>query len=272
MSIFERHPKVTIGTLILVASLATDLAFTRVYLWARARREVDTPAFRIADPVYDHGFRPLASVDEERWGPWASSYRINSLGFRDRVVRDVPLRSDRHRVVFIGDSFTEGMGFPYEETFVGLVDAALAPQGIETLNAGVASYCPTIYDRKIRHFLDTVGLRFDELVVFVDSGDIQDEVTYKLDEDGNVTPRHRRREIEGRANRRYHDPVFGRLHLLERFLQRHALGLATLYQGRGQCCGRWTTARSTSSAARVSPRRRHAWTSWWERCVAMASA
>ncbi len=231
MSVFERHPKLTAFVLVVVFTLATDFGFTAAYLWLRDRRTPeDGPEIHVADPVYDHGLRPGARSDDERWGTLVCTYRVNALGFRDRRVRDVPLAADHRRIVFIGDSFTEGMGYSWDQTFVGRVEAALAPSGVETLNAGVASYCPIIYDRKIRHFLDTVGLRFDSLVVLIDIGDVQDEVMYKFDERGNVIPRRARREIEGRANRRYHDPVFGRLHLVERFLQGHALGLATLYE------------------------------------------
>jgi hypothetical protein len=41
----------------------------------------------------------------------------DSLGFKDASRRAVP---DRRRILFIGDSFTEGVGLPYEQTFVGL--------------------------------------------------------------------------------------------------------------------------------------------------------
>ena len=38
----------------------------------------------------------------------------------DIEVRDVPLeKSTDKRVVMLGDSFTEGMGLPFEKTFTG---------------------------------------------------------------------------------------------------------------------------------------------------------
>src|SRR5205814_553815 len=89
-----------------------------------------------------------------------------------------------------------------EASFVGRVDAALSPRGVEVLNAGVISYCPIIYFRKDKHLLEDVGLRFDALVVYIDIGDIEDEVTYKLDADGNVRPRPARRvQEQGRGAR-----------------------------------------------------------------------
>jgi hypothetical protein len=37
------------------------------------------------------------------------------FGFKDSGVRDVPLTTDKHRILFMGDSFTEGIGVPYEK-------------------------------------------------------------------------------------------------------------------------------------------------------------
>jgi len=47
---------------------------------------------------------------------------------------EVPLRSDRKRVLFMGDSFTEALGVAYEESFVGRFAAAF-PQ-LDVLNGG----------------------------------------------------------------------------------------------------------------------------------------
>jgi len=247
-SVFERHPVLTLAALILFSSVGTDIAFTRFYRWAFPEpASGGAQAYRRQHPVYDHDLRPMASVDGERWGPLVCSYRVDSLGFRDRVVRQVPLADARRRVVFIGDSFTEGMGLDYDKTFVGLVDQALSRRGIEVLNAGVASYCPIIYDRKLRFLLEEVGLRFDELVVYVDIGDIQDEVSYMFDDRGNVVPRYSRRNREGRLNRLYEDPVLGRLHRLEDVLDDNTLATARLYgwlhglaRSSGFRAARWT--------------------------------
>jgi hypothetical protein len=90
--------------------------------------------------------------------------------------------ADRKRVVFIGDSFTEGSGVPYEQTFVGRFGRAFPD--LDVLNAAVGSYSPSIYFQKLKHFLD-VGLRFDEAIVYIDISDIQDEaVYYSYDERG----------------------------------------------------------------------------------------
>lgn len=78
---------------------------------------------------------------------------------------------------FLGDSFTEGLGLPYEKTFVGLIAEGLP--GKKIANLGVVSYSPTIYYLKLKDFLDK-GYKFKELVVYIDISDIQDEVNYAV--------------------------------------------------------------------------------------------
>ena len=91
----------------------------------------------------------------------------------------------------MGDSFAEGVGLEFGETFAGILAEQLSHDGIEVLNAAVMSYAPTIYYRKTRHLLEDVGLEFDRMVVFLDISDIQDEAYfYDLDEEGRVTMNH----------------------------------------------------------------------------------
>jgi hypothetical protein len=133
------------------------------------------PSPRVYSAIYSHGLVPKFDGDD-RWG--ASRYRFftNSLGFRDFAARDVPLKSTTRRVLLIGDSFTEGTGVPFEQSFAGLLYAAGQRRAdrIEFLNAGSTSYRPTIYYKKIKHLLDQ-GLSFDEVVVFSDISDVPDE-------------------------------------------------------------------------------------------------
>ncbi len=228
-SLFERHPRVTLVGLVVVTAVLGDLGFTFVYSIFRPDFYRERSAFRVRSQTYHHGLKPGVSVDDERWGPRVASYRINSLGFRDKEVRDVPLASAAWRVVLIGDSFTEGIGVRYEDTFAGIAAAALASRGIEVLNAGVASFSPILYLRRVQDLLESVGLRFDHLVVFVDIGDIQDEVTYAFDAQGNVVSKEARRLREERANRVYGRPFFLRSLAVRRALDRHTILLARLY-------------------------------------------
>jgi len=229
-SIFERNPRKTIAVLILLAAVGTDFAFTGVYHWLSPRPAArGQTGLRVRSEIFHHGFQPLASARDD-WGGHLTDYRINSLGLRDASARQVPLRSHGRRLLFIGDSFTEGIGIAYDKTFVGLVARALEPKGVEVLNAGCASYSPIMYYRKVRWLFDQ-GFRFDELAVFIDVGDVQDEVTYFLDTDGNVASDERRRIREERENIRYALPGPLRDLAVRQFLKRNTIGLFAIYQG-----------------------------------------
>ncbi len=171
------------GTLLFLVLL--DVAAARVYRLVTGHPwPAGNPAraYRIPVDPYHHGLLPNFSTDGAQWGG-NYPFRTNSLGFKDAKVRDVPLVPSGKRIVVIGDSFTEGVGVPYEETFTGKLGAALAPEGVEVLNAGCQSYTPVIHYRKIKFLLDDVGLKFDELIVAIDQSDAQNEGDYELVDD-----------------------------------------------------------------------------------------
>jgi hypothetical protein len=125
--------------------------------------------------AYHHGL--IANF--EGWDNWGDvRYRLftNNLGLRDAAVRDVPERSAQHRVLLIGDSFTEGIGVDFEESFAGMLYAAGQRQAekIEFLNGGTMSYSPTLFLARVKALLAR-GLRFDEVVVLSDVSDVRDE-------------------------------------------------------------------------------------------------
>ena len=141
------------------------------------RGQEQARATRVYDPVYDHGLAPKFD-GYDVWGE--ARYRLitNNLGFKDASTRDVPLQSPARRILLIGDSFAEGIGLPFESTFAGLLEHAgqSRPDKVEFLDAGVASYSPSIYYAKVKHLLD-LRLKFDEVVLLSDSSDVEDEAS-----------------------------------------------------------------------------------------------
>jgi lysophospholipase L1-like esterase len=143
------------------------------------------PSARIRSDLYDHTL--AANFDGfDVWGPIRYRLITNSLGMKDGAIRDVPLAGKMRRILLIGDSFAEGIGMPFDQSFAGLLYSAglAASPKIEFLNAGVSSYSPVIYYQKIRALL-AAGLRFDEVVVFSDLSDVQDEAStyFCIDDD-----------------------------------------------------------------------------------------
>ena len=169
---------------VFVYCLGLFLAFDFAYSTVTMGEEKQRPA-RIANAIYDHGF----AADFDGFDVWGElRYRLvtDSLGFKDASVRKVPLKSASRRILLIGDSFAEGIGVSFEDSFAGQLYRAGQERSekIEFLNAGVASYSPSIYYKKIKYLLDS-GVQFDEVVLFSDTFDVTDEATsyFCIDDD-----------------------------------------------------------------------------------------
>lgn len=172
--------------------------YSQISFWIQNRQLL---AVQIQSPVYHHDLKPNSHgrIGFGMVRPY--DLFVNSLGFRDTEICEVPLSTSLYRMVFIGDSFTEGTFSSYPKSFVGIVKENLKGHQVDVLNAAVASYSPAIYYRKIKYLIETVGLKFDELVVFIDISDIKDETIYFLDRDLNVQSRHK--EIMKLSTRRF---------------------------------------------------------------------
>jgi hypothetical protein len=156
------------------------------FAWSSFTRGEETRrAARIANPVYDHGFSAKFE-GYDVWGEVRYPLITNSLGFKDASPREVPPKSSSRRILLIGDSFAEGIGMRFEDSFAGRLQRAGEGRSdkVEFLNAGVSSYSPSIYYRKVKYLIES-GLQFDEVVVFSDMSDVTDEATsyFCIDED-----------------------------------------------------------------------------------------
>jgi len=105
------------------------------------------------------------------WGDATYPFTTNSFGFRDEKIREVPLTDPRPRILMLGDSFTEAM-VPWTDSYVGRI-AANFPQ-YEVLNGSMKGTSPSNYLSTARIVLRE-GLEFDEVIVFIDISDAQDE-------------------------------------------------------------------------------------------------
>jgi len=146
--------RILLNTLMVLYCLVLFLAFDFAYS-TFTRGQEQARAARIYDPVYDHGLAPKFD-GYDVWGETRYWLLTNSLGFKDASTREVPLQSNTRRILLMGDSFVEGIGLPYERTFAGLLYEAgqARPDKVEFLDAGVASYSPSVYYKKIKYLLD----------------------------------------------------------------------------------------------------------------------
>ena len=51
----------------------------------------------------------------DQWGYEKYKIFTNNLGFKDKSNREIEFKK---KILFIGDSFTEGVGIKYEDTFL----------------------------------------------------------------------------------------------------------------------------------------------------------
>jgi len=167
-------------------ALAADFGVRQVYLkFKKPGPGPESHPIRVSDEKFHHGIKPNSQAIDS-YGPFSAPYFSNSLGLRDSQIREVLLQTEQPRILFIGDSFTEGGPIPWEKTFVGVVAEGLKSKKIEVLNAGVASYCPTLIKIKLRHLLQDKGLQVNRVVLCVDISDIKDEHYYEEGPDGNA--------------------------------------------------------------------------------------
>jgi hypothetical protein len=172
-SVFEQHPRLTVFALLTFGFFTLDFVITYAVDLLPGFSNPFNAELIIADrdkgyrqnsSVYHHDLKANASSDNAVWGSWVYKVYTDSLGFKSDSVKSTPLSSERHRIIFIGDSFTEGIGFDYESTFVGRIAQALSDNGIDVLNAGVSSYSPIIYWRKLKYLIEDTSLEFDEVL------------------------------------------------------------------------------------------------------------
>ena len=137
--------------------------------------DVDT-SFALKDVVYDHKFKNNYN-SIIGWGDFRYRLCTDSNGFRTSCNAKVNELSE-FDIAFIGDSFTEGVGYEYEKTFIGLIDKKLKDKKIA--NLAVTSYSPSIYFTKINYLIKN-DYKFKEVIVFLDISDLSDDILcYKV--------------------------------------------------------------------------------------------
>jgi hypothetical protein len=170
-----------------VVFVALDYVYTRAAsrsfrqkLEAQLTRSVATGNLqancRTGDRERHHVLKPNCATIEQ-WGPETYELFTNNLGFRDDRVREIPRADVRPRILMLGDSFTEGK-IAWEASFAGRISAHF-PQ-YDFLNGGVTSYSPSNY-LNVGLMTLASGIEVDEVVVFIDISDAQDEAAYYRD-------------------------------------------------------------------------------------------
>jgi len=167
----------TQSTVIVILFFSFDFVYTKYFREPNNQESV----YRVRNNIYHHSFLPSYN-GIGNWG--GEQYRVctDPNGFKSSCENTLTSRTS-FDIAFIGDSYTEAIGVPYDDSFVGMF--ANTHKNINIANLGVASYAPTVYRKKIENLISR-GYEFNHVVVFIDISDIQDEANYFRDSKGNV--------------------------------------------------------------------------------------
>ena len=184
---------------LLIDIILSNLIFKNTIYWSN--NSWDQKWWRVSSKIYHHDILPNIDQVEEWGGKLKKRLITNSIGFRDKEIRKInKVNKTQKRILLIGDSFIEGAGLDFEFTLAGMLEKNLGDK-FEVLNSAVGSYSPSIYYKKIEHYINE-GFKFDQALVFLDISDIYDEMFIKFDPDGNILT------YEETKKRPFHKKVF----------------------------------------------------------------
>ncbi len=131
----------------------------------------------ISHNIFDHNLKKSFRANLE-WAPGETyPYCTDNNSFRT-FCNKMDSEVKEFDIAFIGDSFTEGVGIKYEDTFVGRITNKF--DTIKIANLGVVSYSPSVYFTKLKYLLDK-GYKFKRVIIYFDISDIYDDnKKYKL--------------------------------------------------------------------------------------------
>ena len=135
----------------------------------------DRKSHKIKSYYYHHDLRPNARWIEN-WGYQNAEIFTNNLGFKDRKIQNIDFK--KYNILFIGDSFTEGVGVEYQNTFVGKIDDQInsVSKDHKVLNAGVVSYSPIVILGKLNYLINIKQYPITKVFVVLCNGDIHDDL------------------------------------------------------------------------------------------------
>lgn len=176
-----------LGTSLVIADV---LAAQILKQFPRLASQLETKYWTYS-PWVERTFYPYV----DRNVPWLGGeyrFKTNALGLKDATTREISRRSDRPRLLVVGDSFAEGQGLPWEDSAVGRIAAALSGSGTDVLNAGTFFTTVQHYRNKVHDLIDRQGIEVDHVVVFLDISDIPESLLFEIDSDGRLASPNRR--------------------------------------------------------------------------------
>jgi lysophospholipase L1-like esterase len=171
----NRLRSLAVNLLLLFIVVAAMLVLIEITLKILHIPKYSTPSdeYRRSNEIWHHEFIP------DSYGKLASSeydadYYINSLGLRNREIGN----KTKYRILFIGDSFTEGVGVNMGQDIPSQVQLLLSQSGygVEVINGGIWGYSPILEKLFLEDKLYT--LKPDMVILDLDLSDVSDDYRY----------------------------------------------------------------------------------------------
>ena len=172
------------GLIFVFLFIIIDLSLTQLFLFNFYYKKLEKQYIsdlenRVPNKDYKYTLKKKSSFKSNYIGH-EYIVKTNNLGFRDYEVRD--LNKNSYYTIVIGDSFVEGVTLEYKDTLVAQLNKKIQNNNInnyEFLNAGVASYSPYIYQRKVISIIkENPWLKTDRVILLLDKSDVPDELNY----------------------------------------------------------------------------------------------
>jgi hypothetical protein len=177
MKVSKLKNKIVILSLYLIFFLIGDIIFSNfVY-----KKEVIHNCYKYLETFY---YLEKNCYSKEKWIRKVKSYDvyINSEGFRYSGKN----KENKDNVaVFLGGSFTYGLGHAYEKTFVGIVERN--KKKFDIINLGVPGYSPSVFKYQLTKLLDKKILP-KKIFLILDIIDVHNEASRWKGSLNNNTP------------------------------------------------------------------------------------
>ena len=117
----------------------------------------------VSHDIFDHNLKKSFKANLE-WGPEKTYLHCTDKNSFRTFCNKMSSNAREFDIAFIGDSFTEGVGVNYQETFVGRIKSQF--DNLNIANLGVVSYSPSIYFTKLKYLLDD-GYKFKRVIILL---------------------------------------------------------------------------------------------------------
>jgi len=125
----------------------------------------------VSHNVFDHDLKKNFKANLE-WSPGETYLFCSDKNSFRTFCNQMDTDLKNFDIGFIGDSFTEGVGLNYEDTFVGKISKNF--NNLKIANLAAVSYSPSIYFTKLNYLIEN-GYKFKRVIIFFDISDIYDD-------------------------------------------------------------------------------------------------